>query len=364
MLIDGYSGLNPFLSLNAVTKNYGRASALHDMSIDIQRGDFVTLLGPSGSGKSTALMAVAGFVIPDSGTVLIDGQDITRLPPEKRGFGVVFQGYALFPHMSVAENISYPLQARGVGKAEASEKVKRALDLVQLAGFADRRPSMLSGGQQQRVAIARALVYEPRLLLLDEPLSALDRKLRGELQSELKALHARLGTTFINVTHDQDEALTLSTTVVVLAKGQVMQIGSPADIYDYPKSDFVADFIGNANLIKLVDVEADGDICRGRVGGAEIRFEPRYPIVEKTAILAIRRENFSIDCDQTVSFNSLNGTIRDAARVGSTLRVAIEIDGVGVLHLTQPSAVGKLPSAGETIAVSWEVSDGLHVMPA
>ena len=356
--------MNSFLSLNSVTKRYGRVAALDDVSIDIQRGDFVTLLGPSGSGKSTALMAVAGFVVPDSGTVLIDGQDITRLPPEKRGFGVVFQGYALFPHMSVAENINYPLQARGVGKAEASEKVKRALDLVQLDGLAERRPSMLSGGQQQRVAIARALVYEPRLLLLDEPLSALDRKLRGELQSELKALHARLETTFLNVTHDQDEALTLSTTVAVLAKGRVMQIGSPADIYDRPKSDFVADFIGNANLVQVTDIRTGEDVCFGRLGSTEIRFAPRHPITKKTALLAIRRENLSIALGNIAGRNCLEGKVRDAARVGATMRVAVEVDTVGVLHLTQPFSVVPLPNAGATILISWEEADGLHVMPA
>lgn len=356
--------MNPFLSLNSVTKRYGRVAALQDVSIDIQQGDFVTLLGPSGSGKSTALMAVAGFVIPDSGTVHIDGQDITRLPPEKRGFGVVFQGYALFPHMTVEENISYPLRARGVGKAEASEKVRRALDLVQLGELAGRRPSMLSGGQQQRVAIARALVYEPRLLLLDEPLSALDRKLRGELQSELKALHARLETTFINVTHDQDEALTLSTIVAVLAKGRVMQIGSPEDIYDRPDSDFVADFIGNANLVQVYEVETELGVCRGRLGSTGISFLPRHPINGKTATLAIRRESLSIASGDVAGRNSLSGKVRDASRVGATLRVAVDVVGVGVLQLAQPSTVVSVPAAGDTILVAWDAIDGIHVVHA
>ena len=364
MLSDGPSRLNSFLSLelgHQALRPCGGAPGRVDRH---PRGDFVTLLGPSGSGKSTALMAVAGFVVRIRAPGPFRRSGHHRLPPERRGFGVVFQGYALFPHMSVEENINYPLRARGVGKAEASEKVRRALDLVQLGELAGRRPSMLSGGQQQRVAIARALVYEPRLLLLDEPLSALDRKLRGELQSELKALHARLETTFINVTHDQDEALTLSTTVAVLAKGRVMQIGSPADIYDRPKSDFVADFIGNANLVQVSEVETEQDGCRGRLGNTEISFPPRHPITGKDAVLAIRRENLSIASGYVTGRNSLDGTVRDASRVGATLRVAIEVEGVGVLHLVQPATAAPLPSVGDTISVAWDAIDGLHVVRA
>jgi putative spermidine/putrescine transport system ATP-binding protein len=190
------------LELRGLSKRYGSFTAVDDVSLRVDRGQFLTLLGPSGSGKTTILMAIAGFVALSGGAVLLDGRDITTIPPERRDFGMVFQGYALFPHMTVAENVAFPLRARGMPRAARDAKVRATLDLVQLGRFADRRPSQLSGGQQQRVALARALVFDPALLLLDEPLSALDKKLRAELQDELKALHRRVGRTFVNVTHD------------------------------------------------------------------------------------------------------------------------------------------------------------------
>lgn len=192
-----------------MTKRYGSFTAVADVSLRVERGEFLTLLGPSGSGKTTILMCIAGFVAPTAGAILLDGKDITPLPPERRDFGMVFQGYALFPHMTVAENVAFPLRVRKLSAADREAKVRAALDLVQLQGFAERLPRQLSGGQQQRVALARALVFDPALLLLDEPLSALDKKLRAELQEELKALHRRVGRTFVNVTHDQEEALSL-----------------------------------------------------------------------------------------------------------------------------------------------------------
>ena len=355
--------MTAFLSLDAITKRYGGVAALDAVSIDIARGDFVTLLGPSGSGKSTALMAIAGFVTPDAGQILFEGADITHLPPEKRNFGVVFQGYALFPHMSVSENIAYPLSVRGESKAAATDKIRRVLDLVQLSGFADRKPSMLSGGQQQRVAIARALVYEPPILLLDEPMSALDRKLRGELQAELKALHERLGATFVNVTHDQDEALTLSTNVVVLSRGQVMQQGSPAEIYDQPLSDFVADFIGNANLIRISHIVASDDVSRGQAAGAPIDFQPRHPISGDSALLAIRPEALSLGTSAYPGANSLSGIVRSAARSGAVVRVSLEVAGIGVLNIVQPWRGATPPCAGDTASVAWRIDDILHVLP-
>ena len=236
------------------------------------------------------------------------------------------------------------------------------LDLVQLRALAERRPSTLSGGQQQRVAIARALVYEPPLLLLDEPMSALDRKLRGELQTELKALHGRLGTTFINVTHDQDEALSLSTTVVVLSKGRVMQQGSPADIYDHPISDFVADFIGNANLIQLAEIETGAENCRGKAAGTVIVFEPRHPISGDDAVVAVRQEALSLG-NRAAGTNSLSGMVRDATRSGAMVRVSVDVTGVGVLNLVQPNRDGTLPRPGELATISWRIADGVHVLP-
>jgi len=222
------------LALDGLTKRYGSFTAVDNVSLRVESGEFLTLLGPSGSGKTTILMAVAGFVAPSAGTVLLDGRDITPLPPEKRDFGMVFQGYALFPHMNVAENVGFPLRVRGLSRADRDAKVRAALDLVQLGQFTDRLPKQLSGGQQQRVALARALVFDPNLLLLDEPLSALDKKLRAELQEELKALHQRVGRTFLNVTHDQEEALSLSDRIAILNHGKLIQAGAPAALYELP----------------------------------------------------------------------------------------------------------------------------------
>ena len=232
------------LSLRNLSKVYGSLAAVDGVDLDVPRGSFLTLLGPSGSGKTTILMAIAGFVEPSGGSILLDDKDITRFPPDKRNFGMVFQGYALFPHMTVADNIWFPLKVRGVSKADAASKIKNALELVQMGHLAERYPSQLSGGQQQRVALARAIVFEPDLLLLDEPLSALDKKLRADLQWELKSLHQRLGTTFIYVTHEQEEALSMSDTIIILRDGQIEQQGGPGELYEWPATRFVADFLG------------------------------------------------------------------------------------------------------------------------
>ena len=224
--------------------------AVDDVSFTVKRGEFLTLLGPSGSGKTTILMAIAGFIDTTAGDILVDDHVITHLPPERRNFGMVFQGYALFPHLSAADNVGFPLQVRGVARTAAAERVRQALDLVHLGGLADRFPRQLSGGQQQRVALARALVFQPDLLLLDEPLSALDKKLRAELQWELKSLHQRVGMTFIYVTHDQEEALSMSDDVAILRDGKLVQSGPPSVLYDQPRTRFVADFLGKSNFLE------------------------------------------------------------------------------------------------------------------
>ncbi len=237
------------ITLENVSKHYGSVRAIDDVSLAVAPGEFITLLGPSGSGKTTVLMAIAGFVTPTRGTIRLDGMPITEKPPESRNFGVVFQGYALFPHMSVAENVAYPLRVRRTAKAEISRRVKAALDLVQLGPLADRMPPQLSGGQQQRVALARALVFQPQVLLLDEPMSALDKKLRAELQLELRDLHRRLGATFINVTHDQEEAIIMSDRIAIMRDGKVIQLGAPKELYERPATRFVADFLGKSNFL-------------------------------------------------------------------------------------------------------------------
>lgn len=354
--------MTDFLTLANVSKRYGDLKALDEVSLTIGRGDFVTLLGPSGSGKSTALMAIAGFLEPDSGSVAFEGRDITALKPEERGFGVVFQGYALFPHMTAAENIAYPLRVRKMGKAEIGERVQRVLDMVKLGPFADRKPTMLSGGQQQRVAIARALVYEPPLLLLDEPLSALDKKLRGELQDGLKELHRRLGTTFVNVTHDQDEALSLSTSVVVLSGGRVVQQASPDEIYDRPETAFVADFIGSANLLRLSRLHRAGEQMVGSIGDQQIALTERYPGMGDVAILAIRPEAIRVGGDDQPGWNTLSGKVVASERVGSSVLVKVDVPGSGIVRVVCP--VGSAPNLAhdEQTSITWPVGSGIQVL--
>lgn len=236
------------IEIQNINKFYGTVQALFDVTLSVRKGEFVTLLGPSGSGKTTLLKILAGFEHVSSGSVTMGGRDITALPPEKRNFGLVFQGYALFPHMSVYDNIAYPLRVRRSSREEIDARVKAMLDLVQLQRFAGRRPSELSGGQQQRVALARALIFKPDLLLLDEPMSALDKKLRVDLQEELREIHRSLGTTFINVTHDQEEAMHMSDRIAVMNHGRIEQYETGFNLYRTPNSRFVADFIGKSNI--------------------------------------------------------------------------------------------------------------------
>jgi putative spermidine/putrescine transport system ATP-binding protein len=257
------------LRFSGIHKTYlGRVQALRGIDLNLSEGEFVTLLGPSGSGKTTLLMIVAGFELPDEGRVFAQGMDITDVPPEHRNFGVVFQNYALFPHMSVASNIAYPLAVRRIKRKERRSMVEEALSLVGLEGLGDRRAGQLSGGQQQRVALARSLVYRPSLLLLDEPLGALDRALRERMQGELRRLHRRVGVTFLYVTHDQTEALTMSDRVAVMRNGRIEQVGSPEEIYRRPATPFVATFVGAANMLEGIITAFNGELARFRVGAS------------------------------------------------------------------------------------------------
>ena len=237
------------IELKHITKNFDdNFTAVDDFNLEVQRGEFVTFLGPSGCGKTTTLRMIAGFEMPTEGEILLNGKDISKLPPNKSPINKVFQRYALFPHLNIYDNIAFGLKLKKLPKAEIEKKVKKALEMVDLEGFEDRRVQTLSGGQQQRIAIARSLVNEPEILLLDEPLGALDLKMRKEMQLELKEMHERLGITFIYVTHDQEEALTMSDKIVVMSEGRIQQIGTPEDIYNEPKNAFVADFIGESNI--------------------------------------------------------------------------------------------------------------------
>ena len=260
----------PFVSFREVQKSYdGEILVVKNLNLDIAPGEFLTMLGPSGSGKSTCLMMLAGFEPATHGEIYLGGKPINKVPPHKRGIGMVFQNYALFPHMSVAENLAYPLQVRKMSKSDINAKVKRALDMVELGAFGDRRPAQLSGGQQQRVAVARALVFEPDLVLMDEPLGALDKQLREQMQYEIKHIHERLGVTVVYVTHDQTEALTMSDRVAVFNDGVIQQLSTPDELYERPKNAFVAQFIGENNTLSGTVESIDGSKCTVKTDAGE-----------------------------------------------------------------------------------------------
>jgi putative spermidine/putrescine transport system ATP-binding protein len=354
------------LGLRGLTKRYRGTLAIDDLTLDVAAGEFLTLLGPSGSGKTTVLMAIAGFVQPSSGEILLDGRPITRLPPEAREFGVVFQGYALFPHMTVAENVAYPLKVRRVPKAEREARVRETLSLVQLAHLGDRRPAQLSGGQQQRVALARALVFRPNLLLLDEPLSALDKSLRTELQIELKRLHARIGTTFVNVTHDQEEAITLSDRIAIMRGGRLMQMGSPAELFEHPGSRFVAGFLGRSNFLEA-RVTATGETVTLDARGFALNqaLSPQWsPAVGEAVLLALRPNKIMLLSDGEDAPNVVAGRIVTALYAGTVMQLVVEtaVHPALEVSLAIRGAEG-LPAEGDVLRLGWGLSAAVPVAP-
>jgi putative spermidine/putrescine transport system ATP-binding protein len=345
------------LAITRLTKRYGSVVAVDDVSLAVERGEFLTLLGPSGSGKTTILMAVAGFVEPTSGEIRAGERIITRLPPEKRNFGMVFQGYALFPHMTVAENVAFPLKVRGRSRGEATTLVRDALDLVQLSHLGDRLPAQLSGGQQQRVALARALVFDPDILLLDEPLSALDKKLRAELQLELKALHQRVGKTFIAVTHDQDEALSMSDEVAILRHGRIIQKGTPAALYETPRTRFVADFLGESNFLsgRVSGRDGSGFVFVSE-GQSFLQAEAASPPAEgATVLIGLRPEKLEVQGDAPPdTANRIEGRIVNWTYFGANLSIIADT-AVGRLAATLPSWRCRVtPAVGAAIWLGWE----------
>ncbi|WP_342643896.1 ABC transporter ATP-binding protein [Rhodoligotrophos ferricapiens] len=346
-------------------KRYGKQMAVDDVSLDVPRGKFLTLLGPSGSGKTTVLMAIAGFVSPTSGDIFLDDRAITRLAPEKRNFGMVFQGYALFPQMTVTENVWFPLRVRGISRSAAQPAIKSTLELVQMSHLADRTPSELSGGQQQRVALARALVFEPNLLLLDEPLSALDKALRSDLQWELKALHRRLGSTFINVTHDQEEALSMSDEIVILRDGRVEQAGEPAQLYSRPGTRFVASFLGDSNFVRGLVTAKEKDRFRYRVkdrtlvqAGAP---EPASP--DGHLLVALRPENIAVSTEEPARANTVQGTISDFKYIGSSYFLQISTPELGPMMVKMNAwQPGLHPSIGTPVWLGWDPDAAVPVL--
>ncbi|MCP5152713.1 MAG: ABC transporter ATP-binding protein [Ectothiorhodospiraceae bacterium] len=332
------SGLSHALSLHSVTKLYGSLAAVDDVSLSIPRGSFLTLLGPSGSGKTTILMAIAGFVQPTRGEIRLDDRVITNVPPDKRNFGMVFQGYALFPHMTVEDNIWFPLKVRGISKARASTAIGEALELVQMGALARRLPSQLSGGQQQRVALARALVFEPDLMLLDEPLSALDKKLRADLQWELKALHRKLGTTFIYVTHDQEEALSMSDEIVILRDGRIEQQGEPGALYEKPATRFVADFLGKSNFLAGKVAGRDAETFTYSVEGTELRQCSTAPVaLGENVLVALRPEKIVVARSRPDLPNATVGRIAEFNYYGANYHFKVATPHLGDLIATTPA---------------------------
>ena len=338
------------IHIRQVTKTYGDVFALDHVDLEVQSGEFLTLLGPSGSGKTTLLMVLAGFTRPDFGSVRFGEQEVIRMPPHRRNVGMVFQNYALFPHMTVAGNIAFPLKMRGVDGDESVRRVESALATVQLDGFAERRIDQLSGGQKQRVALARAIVFEPRILLMDEPLSALDKKLRDHMQIELRHLHEKLGMTTVYVTHDQREALTMSDRIAVINHGRLIQCDAPRTIYDHPASPFVANFIGESTLLPVKEV--DGEMM---LHGKPVRHSGK---LSGGGFLMLRPERLTVlpEGDHP-DYNVFPGTVDEVVYQGESFVAYVTLhDGTGVSMrgISQRESLASVPDRGR------EVRLGLH----
>ena len=345
------------LALAEVTKHYGEVRALHGVDLEVQSGELLTLLGPSGSGKTTLLKVIAGFEIAEGGVVTLAGRDITTLAPNKRDIGMVFQNYALFPHMSVAANIAFPLSIRKVAQKQIAERVDEVLQLVGLAGYGERLPKQLSGGQQQRVALARAVVFKPRLLLLDEPFGALDRKLREQMQLEVRQLQQRLGITTIFVTHDQEEALVLSDRIAVMSDGVIEQLGNPRAIYAQPVNRFVADFIGESNLLHA-RTTAIGDAAV--LDDGVLTALPERRKADSEIGLLIRPEAIELQHAST-NPTGFQGTIHEVVYLGSTLKYFVRLDNGSTVIARRSFGHTPVFAKGDPVVASWSPSD-VHVV--
>lgn len=351
------------VELIGVRKEYADVVAVDDVTLTVEPGEFITFLGPSGSGKTTTLNMIAGFADATRGEIQVDGRDVTALPPHKRHIGMVFQSYALFPNMTVRQNVAFPLQRKrnGVPKADVAERVNTALEMVDLSALAHRRPRELSGGQQQRVALARALVFSPSLLLLDEPLAALDKRLRERLQNEMRAIHKELGVTFVLVTHDQTEAMSLSDRIVVFNHGAVQQVGRPEELYRKPQNLFVAEFLGDSNLFEGTST-AGASFAEGKLG-ISVPAAPTTLGVGAQGHLLVRPEHLILSPSVSGSGFALNGTIKEAVFEGASYRTVVDVPGVGPLVSQHPATSDYVPVGGAEVAVSWH-ADAAHVIAA
>ena len=344
-----------------VQKSYdGVSLVVKDLNLDIANGEFLTMLGPSGSGKTTCLMMLAGFETATHGQIYLEGVPINNVPPHKRNIGMVFQNYALFPHMTVAENLAFPLKVRKMGQAEVQERVQRALDMVQLSEFDGRRPAQLSGGQQQRVAVARALVFDPKLVLMDEPLGALDKQLREQMQYEIKHIHENLGITVVYVTHDQSEALTMSNRIAVFNDGIIQQLAPPADLYERPDNSFVAQFIGENNKLVGTVIEQNGDACAVELESGEtvaaLAVNTEGP--GKPTMLSLRPERVALNPADGECDTKVFGKVEELIYLGDHIRTRISVCGcddfiVKVPNASKPSGL----NPGHEIPLGWHKED-------
>ncbi len=347
------------IDIRGVTRRFGRVAAVDGIDLTIEAGEFVTLLGPSGSGKTTLLGGIAGFSPIDEGDIRVDGQSVRGMPPHRRGFGMVFQHYALFPHMTVAQNVGFPLRMEGLGRGESARRVGETLALLHMGEHAARRPAELSGGQQQRVAIARAIVRRPRVVLMDEPLSALDRRLREAIQIEIRALHRTLGTTIVFVTHDQGEALALSDRIAVLDRGRLVQLGTPAELYRAPGSDFVARFVGESNLFDATVQELRAGVAWLR-GADGHRFEAQHgnpaPAQGAAVKVLVRPERITLVAPGTPGAHV--AVVQSTVFLGEILRIdALLPDGTPVQVRCLDPVAAQRPAVGEPVHLFWRAQD-------
>jgi putrescine transport system ATP-binding protein len=355
----------PILRLEGVTRRFGDVAAVDNVDLVVRRGELFSLLGESGCGKTTLLRMIAGFEIPDGGRVVIDGRDMTDVAPYDRPVNMVFQSYALFPHMTVATNVAYGLRQEGMARRERDDRVNEVLSLVDLSNLADRKPDQLSGGQRQRVALARGLAKRPAILLLDEPLGALDRKLRARTQFELVNLQDRIGTTFILVTHDQEEAMTMSDRIAVMRAGGIQQIGAPREVYEYPNSRFVADFIGAANLLEGVVVAMDAGLATIRLSatGTAVVTATDAPVAVGAAVtVMVRPEKIQTSGGPGGALNGMSGVVRDIAYLGDLSVYHVEIaDGLRmqVAMANRRHTDEKPLTWDDTVHLTWHPGDGM-----
>jgi putative spermidine/putrescine transport system ATP-binding protein len=361
-MAEGAAAGEPMVRFDGVQKSYdGETLVVKDLNVDIAKGEFITMLGPSGSGKTTSLMMLAGFEPATHGEIYLNGQPINNVPPHKRGIGMVFQNYALFPHMTVAENLAFPLHVRGMSKADVEDRVNKILTMVELPEFGNRRPAQLSGGQQQRIAVARALVFEPDLVLMDEPLGALDKQLREQMQYEIKHIHESLGVTVVYVTHDQSEALTMSDRIAVFNDGVIQQLSSPDDLYERPNNSFVAQFIGENNKLDgRVEKIDRNNTCTVKLNSGETvkALGVNVNAAGDRTTMSLRPERVEVNPKRGSMPNILEGRIEELIYLGDHIRTRMTVAGRDDFVVKIPNTYGHEPLAeGSTAKIGWQTED-------